>query len=90
MSLIERLTQQESNGDIISERLKGAVTRILSQSPQVYKPGFSVSKPGHPRASIFGTTSGKLIVSLATTLFPAIHWWAANPRHVLACAVPLY
>lgn len=47
---------QEPSGDVISERLKGTVTRVLTQSLQDFKPGFLASKPDAPRGSIFGIT----------------------------------
>lgn len=59
MRIFRELAQQEPVGEVMSERLKGTVTRILNQSLQDFKTGFLAPKPAAPRASMFGTTSGK-------------------------------
>lgn len=59
MRIYRELTQQEPVGELMSERLKGTVTRILNSSLQDFKTGFLAPKPAAPRTSMFGTTSGK-------------------------------
>ena len=68
---------QDIGGDVVSERLKGTLTRILNQSLQEFKSSFLGFKPGATRGSFSGARQGE-------------HWFACLSVDHCLLDLPLY